>query len=117
MTVFAPIIAATARLGTKTAMNADCIDYESLTLVMEKRIAGHVKAASKKRSRLEEKERLFFTAAANEALFLWMLLAGRMNSDLYQDDKARLTRMVEDIAAESAPVTHERFHVETLTLA
>ncbi|MEM5365392.1 hypothetical protein V4C53_05035 [Paraburkholderia azotifigens] len=117
MTFFAPIIAAIARSGTKAAMNADCIDYESLTLMMEKRIAAHVKAARKKRSRQEEKERVFFTAAANEALFVWMQLASRMNPELYQADKARLTLMVEDIAAESSPVAHERFHVETLTLA
>jgi hypothetical protein len=98
-------------------MNADSIDYEALTLMMEKRIAVHVKAASKKRSRQEEKERVFFTAAANEALFVWMLLASRMNADEYHADKARLTRMVEDIATENAQVVHERFHVETLTLA
>ena len=98
-------------------MNADCIDYEALTLMMEKRIAAHVKAAGKKRSRHEEKERVFFTAAANEALFVWMLLASRMNSDLYDADKARLTRMVEDVATDRPRVGHERCDVETLTLA
>lgn len=81
-------------------MKAETIDYEALTLVMEKRIAAHIKAARKKRSRHEESERVFFAAAANEALFVWMLLAGGMNSELYQADKARLIRMVEDIASD-----------------
>ncbi|MBN3751424.1 hypothetical protein G3N95_00610 [Paraburkholderia sp. Tr-20389] len=98
-------------------MNAHCIDYDALTLVMEKRIAAHVKAARKQRTRLEERERVFFTAAANEALFVWMQLASRMNSVLYQADRVRLTRMVEDIATENSPVAHERFPVESLTLA
>jgi hypothetical protein len=98
-------------------MDADCIDYDALTLAMEKRIAAHVKVARKKRARHEEKERVFFTAAANEALFVWMLLASRMNSDQYHADKARLTRMVEDIATDGPQAVHERFHVETLTLA
>ncbi|ACC75433.1 hypothetical protein PPMP20_03140 [Paraburkholderia phymatum] len=98
-------------------MTADCIDYDALTLTMEKRIAAHVKAARKQRSRLEDKERVFFTAAANEALFVWMQLASRMNSVLYCADKVRLTRMVEEIGTQTSPVAHERFPVETLTLA
>lgn len=97
-------------------MNADTIDYEALTLVMEKRIAIHVKAARKKRSRHEESERVFFAAAANEALFVWMLLASRMNSDLYQADKSRLTRMVEDIAVGCGQALDERVHARGLVV-
>ena len=97
-------------------MNADTIDYEALTLVMEKRIATLVKAARKKRSRNEASERVFFAAAANEALFVWMLLASRMNSDLYLADEARLTRMIEDVAADCAQAVDVRFHAEGLVV-
>lgn len=97
-------------------MNADTIDYEALTLVMEKRIATLVKAARKKRSRHEASEQVFFAAAANEALFVWMLLANRMNSDLYQADKARLTRMIEDVAPDCAQAVYSQFHAETLVV-
>jgi len=83
-------------------MDADVMDYETLTLMMEKRIAAHVKAARKQRSRHEEKERAFFVAAANEALFVWMLLASRMNAAHYLADRARLMQMVEDIAPDCA---------------
>ena len=98
-------------------MNADTIDYEALTLVMEKRIATLVKAARKKRSRNEASERVFFAAAANEALFVWMLLASRMNSDLYLADKARLTRMIEDVRADCARAFDAGFHAEELVIA
>ncbi|BFG78534.1 hypothetical protein PTKU46_65670 [Paraburkholderia terrae] len=98
-------------------MNADTIDYEALTLVMEKRIAALAKAARKKRSRNEASERVFFAAAANEALFVWMLLASRMNSDLYLADKARLTRMIEDVAADCARAFDVGFHAEALVIA
>ena len=98
-------------------MYADTIDYEALTLVMEKRIATLVKAARKKRSRNEASERVFFAAAANEALFVWMLLASRMNSDLYLADKARLTRMIEDVRADCARAFDAGFHAEELVIA
>ncbi|WP_054931881.1 hypothetical protein [Paraburkholderia caribensis] len=93
-------------------MNADTLDYEVLTLVMEKRIANHVKAAKRKRSRNEAAERAFFAAAANEALFVWMLLANRMNSDLYLADKARLTRMIEDVVRDCGQAVEAGFHGE-----
>jgi len=93
-------------------MNADTLDYEVLTLVMEKRIANHVKAAKRKRSRSEAAERAFFAAAANEALFVWMLLASRMNSDIYLADKARLTRMIEDVVRDCGQAVEAGFHGE-----
>ncbi|CAG9248038.1 MULTISPECIES: hypothetical protein [Paraburkholderia] len=98
-------------------MNTNTIDYEALTLVMEKRIATHLKAAKKKRSRLEESERVFFAAAANEALFVWMLLASRMNSDLYQADKARLIRMVEDVTPDCTQAADAQFHPKPVAAA
>lgn len=98
-------------------MNAATIDYEALTLVMEKRIATLVKAARKKRSRNEASERVFFAAAANEALFVWMLLASRMNSDLYLADKARLTRMIEDVRVDCARGFDAGFHAEEMVVA
>ena len=93
-------------------MNIDRMDYEALTLIMEKRIATHVKMVRKKRSLREANERRFFVTAANEALFVWMLLASRMNSDLYPADKARLTRMIQDFATECPKVDEVWFNEE-----
>ena len=82
-------------------MDADFLDYDALTLMLEKRIAVHITTARKKRSHNEEKEHQFFVAAANEALFVWMLLASRIKSAHYDADKARLIRMIEDLAPAS----------------
>ncbi|HKR38088.1 MAG TPA: hypothetical protein VJU59_00195 [Paraburkholderia sp.] len=78
-------------------MTDGSLDYELLTLFAEKRITAHVKAALRKRSFDEAKERSFFVASANEALFMWMGLASRMEDARYQVDRARLVRMVEDL--------------------
>lgn len=85
-------------MAREEALSSASVDYDTLTLVMEKRIAAHVKIARKKRARNEEKEAAFFSAAAVEALFVWMSLANQMSSDLYHADKSRLTRMIEDVA-------------------
>jgi hypothetical protein len=39
-----------------------------------------------------------------------------MNSDLYQADKARLTRMIEDVAPDCAQAVDAQFHAETLVV-
>ncbi|MFP3558006.1 hypothetical protein SB861_46145 [Paraburkholderia sp. SIMBA_049] len=78
-------------------MDANFIDYDTLTLTMEKRIALHVVMAGKKKASGERREELFFAAAANESLFVWMHLAARMGSDCYEADKARLIEMVKHV--------------------
>lgn len=83
-------------------MKSTFIDYDSLTLIAERRIVAHVKAALRKQSRGEAKERAFFVASANEALFMWMALASRMHEDRYPADRVRLIDMVEDVMPESA---------------
>ena len=76
-------------------MDADSIDYDALTLAMEKRISRHVSMAIKARPAAELKEKTFFTIAAHEALFVWMLLASSLKSGDYEADRARLVGMVE----------------------
>ncbi|TCG04606.1 hypothetical protein BZM27_39770 [Paraburkholderia steynii] len=78
-------------------MDEGSIDYDLLTLFAERRVAARVKAALRKQARSEERERAFFVASANEALFMWMDLASRMRAGRYPVDRARLLSMVEDV--------------------
>lgn len=79
----------------KPCMDTDSIDYDALTLAMERRIRRHVSMAIKERPSAELNEKTFFTVAANEALFVWMLLAGALKSGDYETDRARLVGIVE----------------------
>lgn len=95
-------------------MKSTSIDYDSLTLLAERRIVAHVRAALRKRSHGEAKERAFFVASANEALFMWMALACRMHDDRYPADRMRLISMVEDVMPESALTSHDDASAEAL---
>lgn len=95
-------------------MKSTFIDYDSLTLIAEKRIVAHVKAALRNQFRGEAKEKAFFVASANEALFMWMALASRMREDRYPADRMRLINMVEDIMPERASTSHEDANAEAL---
>ena len=93
-------------------MKSTLIDYDSLTLIAERRIAAHIKAALRKQSRGEANERAFFVASANEALFIWMALASRMQEDRYPADRARLINLVEEVMPERALPSHDDANAE-----
>lgn len=95
-------------------MKSTSIDYDSITLLAERRIVAHVKVALRKKSHGEAKERAFFVASANEALFMWMALACRMHDDRYPADRMRLISMVEDVMPESALRSLEDASAEAL---
>jgi hypothetical protein len=66
----APVVRIETRTRQGMMMNNNSIDYELLTLFVEKRITTHVKVALRKRSSDEAKERSFFVASANEGTTL-----------------------------------------------
>lgn len=93
-------------------MKSNITDYDSITLIAEKRIVAHVKAALRKQPLGETKERAFFVASANEALFMWMALASRMHHDRFPADRLRLMSMVEDVISENALTSHNDANAE-----